>query len=872
MSVRGSRLSLVGVVCVLGLGLGWLSVPTEALAAAPLIEGESVLNVSGDSATLQAQVNPEGAGTTYRFEYDTSAYDSPAAHGQSSPSPEGSAGEGSAPVTVETHVQGLTPATVYHFRVVIDSVGGEERGVNSEFKTESVGGQLVLPDDRAWELVSPPDKQGSTITPIPPKGGLIQASENGERIAYLASAPVEADSNGNPAPNYTSVLSTRHLGEGWTSEDIATLNNSPTGVLLGTPSEYDFFSSDDSLGLLGTIGETPLVPLGEVGENTKVYLREANGGYVPLVTRADVTSGSKCGCQVGFVGATSDLSHVVLESEVPLTSGKEVESEGVGIGGLYEWAGGGLQPVSVLPDGEAAGDGPELGEKNQDARGAISEDGSRVVWSEHVGGDHLFVRDMRRKETVQLDALETGQSGCSEQCPATFQIASGNDSRVFFTDESDLTADSTAVLGFGPRQGSPDLYMFEVAGGGGSLGGRLTDLTVDHEQPADVRGMVLGAGENTAKEITSVYFVATGVLAGNENNNKEKAVAGEDNLYVSQLTGQGWASTFIADLSSEDGKDWVSENGDSKLNEMTSRVSPDGEYLAFMSDRSLTGYDNTDVNSGAADEEVFLYRASTHGLVCASCDPTGARPTGVLEPEDEAVDQFKTLLVDKPGNWQSRWLAGSVPGWTAYRGGTARYQSRYLSDSGRLFFTSPDTLVPQATDGLENVYEYEPEGVGSCGSSDATFGSDSGGCVGLISSGSSASESAFLDASETGNDVFFLTSAKLASQDYDGAYDVYDAHVCSGGSPCPSVAVVSPPPCTTADSCKAAPTPQPAIFGAPASSTFSGAGNATPTVSKPVVKAKKPKSKAKHKKAKKSRKKVKRSRKTKKSLSTRSGR
>lgn len=37
-----------------------------------------------------------------------------------------------------------------------------------------------------------------------------------------------------------------------------------------------------------------------------------------------------------------------------------------------------------------------------------------------------------------------------------------------------------------------------------------------------------------------------------------------------------------------------------------------------------------------------------------------------------------------------------------------------------------------------------------------------------------------------------------------------------------------PPACTTADACRAAPAPQPSIFGAPASQTFSGAGNFTP--------------------------------------------
>ena len=50
------------------------------------------------------------------------------------------------------------------------------------------------------------------------------------------------------------------------------------------------------------------------------------------------------------------------------------------------------------------------------------------------------------------------------------------------------------------------------------------------------------------------------------------------------------------------------------LTGMTSRVSPNGEYQAFMSERSLTGYDNTDANSGVPDEEVYLYDAIEHNV------------------------------------------------------------------------------------------------------------------------------------------------------------------------------------------------------------------------------------------------------------------
>ena len=97
----------------------------------------------------------------------------------------------------------------------------------------------------------------------------------------------------------------------------------------------------------------------------------------------------------------------------------------------------------------------------------------------------------------------------------------------------------------------------------------------------------------------------------------------------------------------------------------------------------------------------------------------------------------------------------------------------------------------------------------------------------LISSGTSRGESSFYDASENGDDVYFITSSRLVSEDVDTSYDVYDAHVCSPEAPC-STAPVSPPPCTSGDSCKAAPSPQPAIFGAPASATFNGAGNVSP--------------------------------------------
>ena len=175
------------------------------------------------------------------------------------------------------------------------------------------------------------------------------------------------------------------------------------------------------------------------------------------------------------------------------------------------------------------------------------------------------------------------------------------------------------------------------------------------------------------------------------------------------------------------------------------------------------------------------------------------------------------LLVDRRKVWVGHWLAGNIPGWTAQSLDSALFQSRYLSDDGRLFFNSPDDLVPQASNGKENVYEYEPAGVGSCESS-------SGGCVALISSGSSGRESAFLEATPSGNDVFFLTAAQLLPQDTDTAFDIYDARVCTPGSPCLTAPTPAPPGCDTANACR------PAHLrnrprSASGTATFSGAGN-----------------------------------------------
>jgi DNA-binding beta-propeller fold protein YncE len=793
---------------------------------------------------LVAQVNPTGVATRYFFEYGPASCAAiPSACTKTEPA---TAGEGFGDVEETVELQDLAPGT-YHCRVIAENSFGT---VNSAERTFTILALVSgLPDARAWEMVTPPEKPGAAIEALTREGGLILAAEDGDAITYVTEGALTEEAQGNRTPEQQQVLATRGSSE-WSSHDIATPQSRAQGVAAGVSPEYRFFSSDLSLALVepwatSVQSEPPLAP--EAKQQT-IYLRDnADGTYLPLVTEANVPPGTAFGHAVRFLGATPDLSHVVVDSGVALTGGTSGP-------GLYEWSAGKLQFVSELPEGTPAGE-PVLGYSHVSAN-AISSGGARVIWTDSGEEQaHLYLRDTASGQTIQLDAAVEGVSEPPEGS-AEYQTASSDGWRVFFTDKQRLTRDSTAEAG--QALGKPDLYECEIVEEAGKLVCHLKDLTVDqHEgEHADVQGLLFGASEDGS----SVYFVARGVLAANENSNGEAAVTGGENLYELHQEGAEWRTTFIAALSGEDSPEWEGgEHADTAF--LTARVSPNGRYLAFMSSGRLTGYDNEDVSSEHVgerlDEEVYLYDSSTASLTCVSCNPTGERPTGVLDTQDSG--EGLGPLVDRRQIWHGRWLAGNIPGWTSQSLISALFQSRYLSNEGRLFFNSADALVPGVTVptreeevagsmqrvGVENVYEYEPAGVGSCEGS-------SGGCVALISGGTSEHESAFLEATPSGDDVFFLTAAQLLPQDTDTAFDIYDARVCTQESPCLPPPPPAPAGCGSAAACRPGAPPQQAPIGAAGSARFSGPGNpliqpppatqevkATKTSTKPLTRAQK---------------------------------
>ena len=205
---------------------------------------------------------------------------------------------------VSAHLTGLDPHTTYHFRAVAENVHEGKRevglpGAERIFTTQGPGGALSLPDDRGWELVSPPDKLGSLIEPLS-EAGIIQASASGSAIAYLTNAPTEAQPEGYS--NDVQVLS-RRASTSWSSRDIALPHTSTTGFAVGPAGEYRFFNPELTLAAVQPFGEFIPQLSAEASEST-AYLRSLEEGcgagcFKPLVTGKAPYANVPAGTQFG---------------------------------------------------------------------------------------------------------------------------------------------------------------------------------------------------------------------------------------------------------------------------------------------------------------------------------------------------------------------------------------------------------------------------------------------------------------------------------------------------------------------------------------------------------------------------------------------
>jgi hypothetical protein len=541
---------------------------------------ESFSNIGSASATVTAEIAPNGLPTTYRVEYGpTPSYGSATIISN--------VGAGNQTVGVVAVLDGLQPDSEYHFRFTATNTMGTAHGADITFSTFPTS-PLGLPDNRGYEMVTPPNNEDAQLyRPGGTFGGSenaiftelpVRAAANGDAITYAADP--NAEGNGSEGSGYgNQYMAIRESGGGWKQSTIQ-----PKGRLSPF---YAWFSEDVSTAVLSS--NEPLVA-GVPSDYTYLYKRDNSTGSIsPLFT---VKPPNRTPASFGvasfygtvnvpnfaefYAGASSDNKRQFFEANDALTpnavDGGEAENN------LYESAEGSLRLVNVLPDGKSEpnasfGAPPAEQEEVENASHAISTDGSRAFWTDMNTGA-LYVR-------------ENGTSTALVAENATFLTASADGSRVLYVKNGDLYQDEL-----------PGNVSTDLAPGGEVLG-------------------LAGAGENAQY----VYFVAEGSLAAG-------ATTGKPNLYLYHAG----TTTLIAKLASEAEERSYTHFDTGEFNDWrpglghrTAMATPDGHALVFESVESLTGYDNHGQNGYPANE-VYVYDATSGSLACTSCSPSGEPP------------------------------------------------------------------------------------------------------------------------------------------------------------------------------------------------------------------------------------------------------
>lgn len=843
---------------------GSLAFTTLAL---PGIEATSVTNISSAFAELHAVIDPLGSDTKYHFEYDTRAYaDGEGSHGVSIPVTAeeegiGSGGEtGGAPASVVQQIGGLAPGTTYYFRVVAgNSIGGVEGAwceggflADCSFTTLPQSGE-GLPDGRAYELLTPPDKGSSedmfALTEIIHNEfrnhDVGFPSESGEEFLLETDGAFGSSCGGSGSSFAASAENVyvfrRDAGARcWQMLPLASPDLGVQSVAAGVfdPSDFSLVAFGDELGSIGGSGGRDNVSLlgapgsGPLCEGSVV----SSDCYEKLHSEAvSEVTGTR------FVGASRDLSHIVLESTDHTVVPGVDEGQDAGTHALWEWDGGEFKLVSVNPEGAPFQCGAMLGQGYENVNGggeqhnAVSADGQKVFftapdprvvnddhsypgcWEGTTGGPQtnspqLYVHSGGR--TVEVSRPEAGVSDPTcpdsverEACHLSVYVGASEDgSKVFFLTDGELTQEAVEL-----KLEDPELYEYETETG------KL--IRVSAGEPG-YRG---AAGVSTVPAISadgsSVYFTAFAALAPGATV-YDRAEPGPVNLYRYET--EVGRTVYVGTVDTRDypqlatGRWWgektteIRSGGVALGTHANWYTTPDGRYLLFSSIADLTGYSTAEAkHSGPEDcpaieaevvsghcDEVYRYDADAAekgepSIICVSCDRSGESPVS------------NAFFATTAGSEEP--AAGPV---------------RAMSDDGScVFFDSADPLVKQADNHTLDVHEWEAYGALGCKPAEGGGGCELlQGCIYLIGSGDDPSPSYFLGASANGSNVFFGTHAQLVAQDTDTAGDLYDARIGGGFPVRGTVGECEDGGCST-------PALEP-IDATPSSLTFSGPENA----------------------------------------------
>ena len=784
----------------------------------PSVIAEAVHSFHGETIRAFGLVKPHGRDTGYYFEYvDQEGFEA-AGFAGATRTPEVSVGttEG----IVGADLPGMRAGEVYHFRLVgvNESEGHVKRVVDGSEQvvmapspgsgeesscpnqTLRTGPSASLPDCRAYEQVTPADKEGAMD--IFTYGNLEDyawVGEDGDRV--MLNAPGTQWGASTDASQSTYVFS-RDPEEGWQTMSITPQPGAGVEHFEPFPLSPDLTEIGTEAGSVSSLfTKSALVTLG-VGA--------PGGPYQTVATvqrgNANETGGSDWVASSAeankFILATDD--HEVLGHRTGTVSGND----------LYEYSSvSGLRQVNVESNGQTIGScGAQLARGSEGYHGTapqndlpgtpddVSADGSRVFFYAGFGGDCPTAEELGLSGSgtnlyVHTNGIETVDIGAYR-----FLAANPEGSKLLLERSGDETS---------------SIYLYETESGTQKLllttrgdvvksnmfvtSSDLADFYFDSEEQLTADAPPIPGGGGQFADIYR-YDASTGTLS-----------------YVAQIV--------VAQK--------VARGGDFS-------VSPDGNDLYIEGE--LVGLPSGgNPNEVSGDSQVYRYDAAESVIQCMSCAST-------FDPEPRLPALYMHNQPSKGDDVPDQWATSENGDYVFFETNAALVSQDI---DGEISSQEQATKTSGGASGLNvvtpstDVYEWRHNGVDGC--------THVQGCVALISSGRGGYKVELLGTTPSGDDVFFATHESLVPSDTDTAGDIYDARIGGGFAPLPA----RPVECE-GDACS---TPVSApVDTTPASFTFSGIGNVTAELpAKPVVKSKTPKKARKKAKAKKKQRKAKKS-------------
>jgi hypothetical protein len=626
-------------------------------------------------------------------------------------------------------------------------------------------GSSFLPDCRAYEMVTPPYKEGYPLLVF--GSGY---SSNGEKAILYSLGDLDGDPGQGQTVEGAALYSDTRGASGW---QLASLNaplsefvgqvpvaveaNSGETLWLQHTLEQSALTQDlytrSAAGVFSLVGPASLPPVGEEEPSNEIIASEHGRSDLP-------------------VAATSNYDHIVLFAAAPQDYWSFDETQGAG--SLYEYSGtGNSQPILVAVTGGKESRhlisvcGTRLGGRGS-TYNALSADGESIFFTVSPGCGvlgsaevyarlHGSVASPEAASTVDVSASECtlGAVACGGESGKNFEGASEDGQRVFFTSTQKLTNEAVGATASGNAADESGCPATTIGAGGCNLY-EYNFAAPEHESLRLVEGGEVLGVVGIAKDGTHVYYVSRNQAPGASVNALGYGPkVGQANLYEYDAVSN--ETKFIATLEGKDGPVWEQAFGARPVEV----AGDEGQFLLFGSSTpDLTAGDTSTL------EQLFEYDAETGELVRISQGEEGYNDDGNDVGKGSELSPLESASRSLGGGFDFKSTANRLD----------------VSGDGRtVVFVTAGGLSQRAVSAEADclsVYEFH------------TTGALSEGVVHLVSDGRDTQlykgqycGAQLLAMDAPGSNVLFTTADPLLANDTDGFQrDIYDARE-DGGFP-----------------------------------------------------------------------------------------